>query len=87
MIKNSFSKPVCCCLAKMHFRKKNGVPIVIDEQRMKGGNVDGVGLKIKPVLRNDLGNYTCELQNQYGIGISEDAISVDVHCKCQKMPS
>lgn len=84
-------KNVCAFLSlsfgEMHFRKRNGEPIVIDELRMNGGNVNGVGLKIEPVLRTDRGNYTCELQNEYGVGISDHAISLDVHCKCQKIPS
>lgn len=49
---------------------------------MEGGNVNSIALKIQHVLRSDLGNYTCELQNDYGIGASENSISLDVHCKC-----
>lgn len=86
----------------MHCRKRNGVPLVMDEHRMDGGNVNSIGLKIQQVLRADLGknlsdiskiiliilifdlgNYTCELQNEYGVGASENAINLDVHCKCQ----
>lgn len=52
---------------------------------MEGGDVDSIGLKIKKVLRSDLGNYTCELQNDYGIGASDNSISLDVHCKCQQI--
>lgn len=65
----------------MHFRKRNGVPLVIDDHRMDGGNVNSIGLKIQQVLRSDLGNYTCELHNEYGVGVSDNAISLDVHCK------
>lgn len=68
----------------MFGRKKNGQPIVIEDDRMDGGNVNSIGLKIQQVLRSDMGNYTCELQNEYGVGASENAISLDVHCKCQK---
>lgn len=50
---------------------------------MEGGDVDSIGLKIKKVLRTDLGNYTCELQNDFGVGTSDNSISLDVHCKCQ----
>lgn len=49
---------------------------------MDGGNVNSIGLKIQQVLRTDLGNYTCELQNEYGVGASDNAINLDVHCKC-----
>lgn len=67
----------------MHFRKRNGVALVVDEHRMDGGNVNSIGLKIQQVLRTDLGNYTCELQNEYGVGVSDNVINLDVHCKCQ----
>ncbi|XP_031616824.1 hemicentin-1 isoform X2 [Contarinia nasturtii] len=59
--------------------KRNGVPLVVDGHRMGGGNVESIGLKIQQVLRTDLGNYTCELQNEYGIGVSDNSISLDVH--------
>lgn len=49
---------------------------------MDGGSVDSIGLKIQQVLRSDMGNYTCELQNEFGTGVSQDAIALDVHCKC-----
>lgn len=39
----------------MHCRKRNGVPLVIDEHRMDGGNVNSIGLKIQQILRTDLG--------------------------------
>lgn len=48
---------------------------------MDGGNVNSIGLKIQQVLRSDMGNYTCELQNEYGVGESQNSISLDVHCK------
>lgn len=55
--------------------------ININRNRMEGGNIDSIGLKIQKVLRTDLGNYSCELQNDYGIGSSENAITLDVQCK------
>lgn len=75
---------VCFFLFSCLCRKKDGQPIVIEDDRMDGGNVNSIGLKIHQVLRSDMGNYTCELQNEYGIGVSDNAISLDVHCKCQK---
>lgn len=66
-------------------RRKDGEPIVIDKDRMDGGSVHSIGLKIQQVLRSDMGNYTCELQNEYGTGVSQDAISLDVHCKYSKI--
>lgn len=64
------------------YRKRDDQIVVIDEKRMEGGDVDSIALKIQDVTRDDLGNYTCELQNDYGIGISANSVSVDVHCKC-----
>lgn len=70
-------------LQRLQFlRKRDGQPVVIEKDRMDGGNVDSIGLKIQQVLRSDMGNYTCELQNEYGTGVSQDAIVLDVHCKC-----
>lgn len=63
------------------WRKKDGQPVVIEKDRMEGSNTDLVGLKIQQVLRSDMGNYTCELQNDYGSGESQEAIGLDVHCK------
>lgn len=56
--------------------------VVIDPKRMEGGNVDSIALKIRDVTRYDLGNYTCELENEFGQGVSANGITVDVHCKC-----
>lgn len=71
------------CLSIPFFldRKKNGEIVDVNNPRVEGGHVDSIGLKMRQVLRHDLGNYTCELQNDYGIGSSENAISLDVHCK------
>lgn len=65
----------------MQCRKKDGEVVNINRNRMEGGNIDSIGLKIQKVLRTDIGNYTCELQNDYGIGVSENAIALDVHCE------
>ena len=48
---------------------------------MEGGDPENIALIINDVTRHDMGNYTCELENKYGIGISENFIDVDVHCK------
>lgn len=48
---------------------------------MEGGDIDGIALKIREVTRHDLGNYTCELENEFGHGISRNGVNVDVHCK------
>lgn len=70
------------CFFYLFCRKKNGEVVNVNNNRMEGGNVNSIALKIQHVLRSDLGNYTCELQNDYGIGTSENSISLDVHCKC-----
>lgn len=63
------------------YRKKDGEMVNINRNRMEGSNIDSIGLKIQKVLRTDMGNYSCELQNDYGVGISENAIVLDVHCE------
>lgn len=66
-------------------RKRNGQ--IVDSKRdakrdrMEGGDPENIALIIRDVTRHDMGNYTCELENEYGTGISEDAIIVNVHCK------
>lgn len=62
-------------------RKRDGELVKINPERMEGGDVDSIALKIRDVTRSDLGNYTCELQNDFGIGVSSNIISVNVHCK------
>lgn len=54
--------------------------VVIDPKRMEGGDIDGIALKIRDVTRYDTGNYTCELENEFGQGVSSNGITVDVHC-------
>lgn len=62
-------------------RKRDGDVVAIDPKRMEGGDVDGIALKIRDVTRYDAGNYTCELENEFGQGVSANGINVDVHCK------
>lgn len=68
-------------------RKRDGEVVVIDSKRMEGGDIDSIALKIRDVTRYDLGNYTCELENEFGQGVSSNGISVDVHCKCLCLPA
>lgn len=65
-------------------RKRDDQIVVIDEKRMEGGNVESTALKINEVSREDLGNYTCELQNEFGAGVSFNSIYLDVHCKYRR---
>lgn len=53
----------------------------IDYNRMSGGETEINLLTIRNVSRNDAGNYRCELENEYGVGISDDGIEVEVYCK------
>lgn len=62
-------------------RKRDGEVVLIDPKRMEGGDVDSIALKIRDVTRYDLGNYTCELENEFGLGVSSNSINVDVHCE------
>lgn len=48
---------------------------------MDGSIPHSIGLYIERVLRSDMGNYTLELENDFGVGVSQNAISLDVHCK------
>lgn len=67
------------------FRKRNGH--IVDSKRdgrhnrMEGGDPENIALIIRDMTRHDMGNYTCELENEYGMGVSEDSIIVNVYCK------
>lgn len=63
------------------FRLKNGQNIIVEPDRMSGGDTETYSLAIKNVSRTDLGNYHCEVENAIGTGRSENEIVVDVLCK------
>ncbi|XP_059224059.1 uncharacterized protein LOC106090474 isoform X4 [Stomoxys calcitrans] len=58
---------------------RNGVSLnVSDSDHYKGGNSEHVALSIRHAVKEDIGNYTCELTNEAGQGISEEQINLDV---------
>ncbi|XP_037031703.1 hemicentin-2 isoform X5 [Bradysia coprophila] len=58
---------------------RNGEPVDVNQGRIEGGNTEQTALLIKEASRDDIGSYTCELKNDYGIGVSENDIDVDVY--------
>lgn len=54
---------------------------VNDTERYEGGNSENVALVIRSTDKQDIGNYTCQLANNIGKGISEQQIDLDVQCK------
>lgn len=53
----------------------------LSQGRVEGGNPEQTALLIRDASRDDIGSYTCELENGIGIGVSENDIDVDVNCK------
>lgn len=54
---------------------------VNDTERYEGGNSENVALVIRSTEKQDIGNYTCQLSNSIGKGVSEQQIDLDVQCK------
>ncbi|XP_075164374.1 neuromusculin isoform X2 [Haematobia irritans] len=57
---------------------RNGVSLNVSDDHYKGGNSEHVALSIRHAVKEDIGNYTCELTNEAGQGTSEDQINLDV---------
>lgn len=55
---------------------------VNDTDRYQGGNSENVALVIRSTDKEDTGNYSCQLSNVIGKGVSEQQIDLDVQCKC-----
>ncbi|XP_067643045.1 uncharacterized protein nrm isoform X2 [Eurosta solidaginis] len=51
---------------------------VNDTERYEGGNSENVALVLRSTDKEDVGNYTCQLSNAIGKGISEQQIDLDV---------
>lgn len=68
----------------LFYRLRDGELVDVNQGRIEGGNTEQTALLIKEASRDDIGSYTCELKNDYGIGLSENDIDVDVHCKYHK---
>lgn len=60
---------------------RNNEVVNLNQSRIDEVNTDQPTLMIKEARRDDKGNYTCELTNQVGTGISENVAIVDVQCK------
>ncbi|TMW46289.1 hypothetical protein DOY81_008632, partial [Sarcophaga bullata] len=60
-------------------RYRNGEVVnVNDTERYEGGNSENVALVIRSTDKQDIGNYTCQLSNSIGKGVSEQQIDLDV---------
>lgn len=62
-------------------RLRDSIPVDVNQGRIEGGNTEQTALLVKEASRDDIGSYTCELRNDYGIGVSENDVDVDVYCK------
>jgi hypothetical protein len=60
---------------------RNGEPLNLNQSRYDGGTPDQTTLLVKSAIRLDSGEYTCELSNIIGTGMSENSVSVDIQCK------
>ncbi|KAJ6649403.1 Hemicentin-1 [Pseudolycoriella hygida] len=58
---------------------RDGEQVDVSQGRIEGGNTEQTAMLVKEASRDDIGSYTCELKNEYGTGISENDIDVDVH--------
>ncbi|CAD7006345.1 unnamed protein product [Ceratitis capitata] len=65
------------CKAMSRYRNGDLVN-VNDTERYEGGNSENVALVIRATDKEDVGNYTCQLSNVIGKGISEQQIDLDV---------
>lgn len=78
---------ISCCLIFSYFfflllfRLRDGELVDPNQGRLEGGNAEQTALLIKDASRNDIGSYTCELENGIGKGLSENDIDVDIYCK------
>ncbi|XP_070064173.1 uncharacterized protein nrm isoform X6 [Drosophila virilis] len=65
-------------LTQVVWYRNGDIVNVNDTVRYQGGNSENVALVIKSTDKEDIGNYTCELSNSVGKGISEQQIDLDV---------
>lgn len=68
-------------LTSVKWYKSGELVDVSASHRYEGGNPENVALAIKETENGDSGNYTCELENTIGKGVSETEIELDVLCK------
>lgn len=67
-------------LASVRWLQNNSV-LNLSQSRFDGGNPEQTALLVKNATRDDIGAYSCELTNQVGTGMSENAVFVDVQCE------
>jgi hypothetical protein len=60
---------------------QDGRPLNVNQSRYDGGNPEQTALLVKNATRLDSGEYTCELTNTIGTGMSENGVSVNIQCK------
>ncbi|KAL5292690.1 nrm family protein [Megaselia abdita] len=65
-------------LTSVKWYKSGELVDVASNHRYEGGNPENVALAIKETENGDSGNYTCELENTIGKGVSETEIELDV---------
>uniref|UniRef100_T1GWL1 Ig-like domain-containing protein n=1 Tax=Megaselia scalaris TaxID=36166 RepID=T1GWL1_MEGSC len=65
-------------LTSVKWYKSGELVDVSASHRYEGGNPENVALAIKETENGDSGNYTCELENTIGKGVSETEIELDV---------
>nr|XP_043070033.1 hemicentin-1 isoform X6 [Drosophila bipectinata] len=65
-------------LTNVVWYRNNEVVNVNNTDRYQGGNSENVALVIKSTEKDDTGNYSCQLSNSIGKGVSEQEINLDV---------
>ncbi|XP_065720778.2 hemicentin-1 isoform X13 [Drosophila suzukii] len=66
-------------LTQVEWYRNDDLVNVNDSSHYKGGNSENVALVIRSTERDDIGNYSCQLSNTIGKGISDQKINLDVH--------
>uniref|UniRef100_A0A6P4E4D2 Uncharacterized protein LOC108040062 isoform X8 n=1 Tax=Drosophila rhopaloa TaxID=1041015 RepID=A0A6P4E4D2_DRORH len=65
-------------LTQVEWYRNDDLVNVNDTDRYTGGNSENVALVIKSTEKEDIGNYSCQLSNNIGKGISDQKINLDV---------
>ncbi|BFF98747.1 uncharacterized protein DMAD_06817 [Drosophila madeirensis] len=65
-------------LTQVVWYRNGDIVNVNDTDHYQGGNSENVALVIKSTDKEDVGNYSCQLSNAIGKGISEQQIDLDV---------
>ncbi|ALC44604.1 nrm [Drosophila busckii] len=68
-------------LTQVVWYRNGDIVNVNDTQRYQGGNSENVALVIQSTDKEDIGNYSCQLANAIGKGVSEQQIDLDVQYK------